>query len=147
MRIWPTMLGFLACACAEYPRDIDGTFDRVKETSILRVGYTTLRSDDASRAKMFVTHLERYLGAHAQTSVGPVEQQLALLEAGKLDLVMGEFAEDSPWLADVALIEPLTRHHSGERMVGLAPVAANGENRWIMMLEREVRKVGKGEAR
>lgn len=144
MRVWPSLLALGVCACSNYPRDIDGTFDRITDQHTIRVGYATLTPAQTALANGFVNRLESATGAHAMLTVGPGERQLALLEAGKLDLVLGEFAEDSPWLGDVALIEPLTRHRSGDRTLGLAPVAANGENRWIMLLERTVRQTRQG---
>ena len=67
------------------------------------------------------------------------------LEAGELDLVIGEIAEDSPWRTEVSVIEPLSEHSLGERTIGLSPIARNGENRWVMLLEREVRDLRFGE--
>ncbi|HYD08051.1 MAG TPA: hypothetical protein VEC60_20110 [Reyranella sp.] len=143
MRWWPIALVAAAAACADYPRDIDGTLDRIRESRVLRVG-ATLAPDDVDLAQDYVSRLERATGARATMSAGPAEQQIALLEAGELDLVIGDFAEDSPWLTEVAVIEPLNERVVGDRMVGLAPVAANGENRWIMLLEREVRNLRAG---
>ena len=70
---------------------------------------------------------------------GPAESQLARLEEGKLDLVIGEFIADSPWATSVAIIEPLATRRSDKRRFELAPAARNGENRWIALVEREVR--------
>lgn len=126
-------------ACANYPRDIAGTLDQVRESKTLRVGYTAIRPEDRRTAQAFVARLERVTGATAQAGDGPAEHQLARLEDGKLDLIVGDFADDTPWLSDVAVIEPLSERREGKRKIGLAAVAANGENRWIMLLEREVR--------
>lgn len=75
---------------------------------------------------------------------GDQERLLAQLEEGELDLVAGQFAEDSPWIADVTLIEPLTEQTVGQRKVGLTLVARNGENAWIGLLERTVRNAKPG---
>ena len=76
-----------------------------------------------------------------------MESQLARLEEGDLDLVIGEFHEKTPWAAPVAIIEPLSTRRAGKRVLELAPAAQNGENRWIALIEREVRdSAGQGGA-
>jgi hypothetical protein len=42
------------------------------------------------------------------------------------------------------VIESLAERPLGERRVGLSPIARNGENRWIMLLEREARDLRAG---
>jgi hypothetical protein len=98
-----------------------------------------LTARDEQAARQFVTRLERATGAEATLERGPLERQLIRLEEGDLDLVIGELAEDTPWAMPVAVIEPIGRRHEGKRWLGLSPVAMNGENRWIALLEREVR--------
>ena len=85
--------------------------------------------------------MERATGARATIEAGPLESQLARLEEGELDLVIAELSENSPWAGPVAVIEPLGLRREGERKLGLSPVAANGENQWIALVEREVRNL------
>ena len=139
MRLVCVPLLMLVAGCGAYPRDTQGTLNRVEQTRLLRVGLANLDPADVDTAKSYIARLERQTGAKAQVTSGGSERLLARLEAGDLDLVLGDFAEDSPWLASVALIEPLTTRTVGERMIGLAPVTANGENRWVALLERTVR--------
>jgi len=133
-------------ACSNYPRDIGGTLDRIHRSDRLRVGLAAIRPEDRALAEAFVARLERATGATATATTAPAERQLGRLEQGKLDVVLGEFADDTPWLAEVAVIEPLTEHREGRRTLGLAAVAANGENAWVMLLEREVRDLRAGAA-
>lgn len=126
-------------ACGPYPRDISGTLDDIERTGEFNVGLTDLRPVDRAAALQFVGRLERATGAQAHVSTGPTEAQLARLETDQLDLVIGEFAEDTPWMAHVSMLEPLSRRAVGDRVLGLIPVTANGENRWIALLEREIR--------
>jgi hypothetical protein len=114
------------------PKDIE----RSRE---LRVGLSELSASDRAAAMAFVGRLERSTGATAHIGTAPAETQLARLESDRLDLVIGEFAEDTPWIGEVAILEPLSRRKVGERVLGLSPVAANGENRWIALVEREIR--------
>ena len=136
---------FLAlAACGPYPRDIAGTLDRVEQSGQLRVGFTHLRAGDDQAARRFVTRIERATGAEASVDRGPAESQLARLEEGKLDLVISEFAADSPWASSVAIVEPLATRRLGKRTFELAPAAQNGENRWVALVEREVRDMRAG---
>jgi hypothetical protein len=128
----------LVAGC-HFPDDQSGTLERISASHTIRVGYTGLEPGDEAPASAFLARIERATGAHTSTNSGPVERQLAALEDGQLDLVIGEFAEDSPWLDSVAVIEPIQQRTVGERTIGLAPVAANGENRWVALLEKAVR--------
>jgi len=132
----------LVTACGPYPRDIEGTLNRIDDARVIRVGLTQVEPADAPAARAYLALLERRTGATVRTTTGSAERQLAALEAGELDLVIGEFAEDSPWFHSVAVIEPIASRSVGDRRIGLAPVAANGENRWIALLEKAVRDLG-----
>ena len=132
--------GFLLlAACGPYPRDIEGTRDRVASSRVIRVGIPPLAAADRSLAAAYLDRLARATGARPRLETGAAEPLLARLEAGELDLVLGEIARDSPWVDEVAVIEPLAERSLGERRIGFGPIARNGENRWIMLLEREVR--------
>ena len=80
-----------------------------------------------------------------QESSAPTERLLSRLEEGELDLVVAEVATDSPWRRDVAVLEPLSRRRAGGRVLALSPVARNGENRWIGLLEVEARDMAAGQ--
>jgi hypothetical protein len=139
LRFWPILSCFALASCGPYPRDVSGTLDRIERDGHFSVGLAGLTPPDQRAARRFVTRLERATGAEATIERAPLERQLVRLEEGELDLVIAELAEDTPWAASVAVIEPLGRRHEGKRRLGLSPVAANGENRWIALLEREVR--------
>lgn len=133
------LLCLVLAACGPYPDDVSGTLDRIERSGKLRIGLTNLGPDDERAARRFVARIEAAAGAEAVVDRGPAESQLARLEEGKLDLVIGEFAADSPWAQSVAIIEPLATRRAGKRTFELAPAARNGENRWIALIEREVR--------
>lgn len=132
----------LLAACGPYPDDTAGTSERIARTGVVRIGLSELHPADAPAARTFIAQLAGRLNARAETSAGPAERELTELEAGKLDLVLGDFADDSPWLAEVALIEPISARRVGDHKLGLAPVAANGENRFIGVVEAVVRDMG-----
>jgi hypothetical protein len=142
---WPLVpLCLVLAACGPYPRDVGGTLDDIEQSGRIRVGLVDLRPEDRPLANAFIGRVERATGARAQIDSGHLEGQLARLEEGQLDLVLGELAEDTPWLASVAIVEPLRKRREGKRVLGLSPVAANGENRWVALLEREVRDSAEG---
>jgi len=103
------------------------------------VGFAELRREDEPAAHRFVAQLEQATGAQTTIDAASAERQLVRLEEGDLDLVIGEFAADTPWATSVAIIEPLATRRAGKRTLELAPAARNGENRWIALVEREVR--------
>lgn len=128
-------------ACGDYPRDAEGTLDTIRARHTIRLGLTPTASADWPVLERLTARLGKATGARMQVTGGPEEELLAKLERGDLDLVAGHFVDDSPWLADAALIEPLTSRPAGDRKIGLALVARNGENAWIGLLERSVRDV------
>lgn len=142
LRLWPILLCLALAACGPYPDDVSGTLDRIEQSGRVRIGFTHLRAGDEQAARRFVARLERATYAVAKLDRGPAESQLARLEEGKLDLVISEFDANSPWAQSVTIVEPLARRRSGKRTFQLAPVARNGENRWIALVEREVRDMG-----
>ena len=105
----------------------------------VRVGLVAMRSEDEPLARDFLARLEGATRARVVTDRGPTELQLARLDQGALDLVLGDFTSDSPWLPEVAVVEPIVNRPAGDRSLGLSPVAANGENRWVGLLEKTVR--------
>ena len=116
-----------------------GTLDAIERDGRLRVGFTELGADDRIAAQAFVERLEAATGATAAIDLAPMETQISRLEDGELDLLIGEFREDLPWTTQVAVLEPLSRRTVGKHRFGLSPVTANGENRWIALVERELR--------
>ncbi len=147
MRRWIVLVALAVAACGPYPRDIGGTLERIERDGRLHVGFAELTAGDEGVARRFVGRLATASGARATIDDAPLETQLARLEDGELDLVIGKFRADTPWRAVVTVIEPIARSRSGERTLHLAPAAANGENRWIALVEREVRDARAEQAR
>lgn len=131
--------------CNSYPRDIEGTFGRVSETRQLRVGFGQIPADQRTLAERYVSRVAQDSGALVKAERSASNEALfARLEDGKLDLVVTEVALDSPWLTEVAVIEPLATRRLGKREIGLSAVARNGENRWVMRLEAAARDMAAG---
>jgi len=140
-------LALLAIAgCAEsFPRDPEGTTERVRRTGELRVGLTEnppwVRHAEGQEAIGVEVELVRRLAA--SLSARPVfraGQQDALLSAlarFELDLVVGGIGEDTPWQERVGLSEPwLERPEAdgGNLVLAVPP----GENGWLGIVQRFV---------
>lgn len=129
--------------CQAYPRDTGGTLDHIRASQTIRVGIVEgdMRPIDRARVAAYLGRVGQAAGAAPALSEGAAEPLLERLKAGELDLVMGVFAEDSPWKIDVMMVEPIRTRPRKEKLA-LNPVARNGEHRWIMLLETSVREMG-----
>lgn len=139
---WPSVLcvALALAGCDRLPRDPDGTLDRVRAERIFRVGL--IASGDspvgAERQRAYLARVARTTGATPRLKEGASEPLLIELEEGKLDLVIGPLSPESPWVSRVALLEPIGETKAPQHLA-LTPIARNGENRWIMLLEAEAR--------
>lgn len=129
----------LICGCDSVPADLDGTLDRVRSERSYRVGWAASPDSPLApdRAEALIVRLSRATGARAAIEPGAAEPLLVRLEEGSLDLVVGEFAETSPWAKQVAISSPI----AARGPVVLAAAARNGENAWIALLFREAKAV------
>lgn len=133
-------------ACDTYPRDVEGTLAAVRRDKVIHVGIVSagMSPQAQATATAYLQRVGAATGARPAVTPGSAEPLLAELEQGKLDLVIGDFASDTPWANDVSVLEPIASYRVGKRDFGLSPVARNGENAWIMLLERAVRETGGG---
>jgi hypothetical protein len=141
-----TLLASLALAgCSAFPRDADGTSDRIAAERVFRVGLVATGGADPTQAAAhaFVARVARATGARPRLRSGASEELLVDLDKGRLDLVVGVLAPETPWVSEVAILQPIAVRAAPERLV-LTPVARNGENRWIMLLEREAQAIAPG---
>lgn len=132
-------LPILLSACADYPRDIEGTSDAINGRKNMRIGIVAGPTSDTARRQAFIAELARITGARPLQVTGSAEPLLLDLTSGKLDLVIGEFAKDTPWIDKVAILEPIASRMVGKDEIDLVPIARNGENRWVITLETAVR--------
>lgn len=132
-------------ACGRLPMDADGTLDRVRSERSFRVGVIATGNAPigAQRQRLFLARVARATGARPVIETGASEALLLDLEDGGLDLVIGPLSSESPWVERVALLEPLGAAPGPHKAV-VTPIARNGENRWITLLEHEARVVAGG---
>lgn len=127
---------FLA-GCEPLPRDIEGTSKRIEANRLIRVGTAGPIGAEGSR---FLAQLARVRGAEIVRSEQALEPALLALEDGRLDLVVAPFAEDTGWQERVALTPPLDGSEPGDRPAAVRAAARNGENAWVMQVERVSRE-------
>jgi ABC-type amino acid transport substrate-binding protein len=148
MKLLPLLLTGLALSgCGSLPRDPDGTLDRVRAQHLVRVGVIADGGDPAGdgESAAFLARVAQATGARVAVRQGASEPLLLDLQAGRLDLVIGTVSPDSPWVSEVAILKPVAEPVSPQHLV-VTPIARNGENKWIMLLERERDAVAGGAA-
>lgn len=131
-----TAMAFLGAislgGCGDMPRDPERTEALVRESGTIRLGWVEGTPPDA-KALEVLGHVARSTGARVERSVADSEHLLSELEHGKIDLVYGRFAQDSPWATKVHLGQALGWRAAPPKHVEAPRFAfRNGENGWIM---------------
>ncbi|MES2754041.1 MAG: hypothetical protein V4659_05195 [Pseudomonadota bacterium] len=121
--------------CGYLPQDADNTSQRVAQTRVVRIGI----AGEVPEARAFLSEVARVTRARPRLEHGSLEPLLARLEKDELELVVAPFAEDSMWAERVALTPPLDGSEIGDKPVAPQAAARNGENAWIMTVERAAR--------
>ncbi len=131
----------LTAGCDALPRDPAETTQRIKTSREFTVGFADAHVRAASEATRLLSEIERRTSARPRFVALEGEPLLKALDAGEVDLVIGRFAEDSPWATEVAFGPALaTGGPKGDRQE-LKAAMRNGENRWIMTVERASRAI------
>ena len=135
----PLLLSLVLSACSPFPKDPDGTTQRVTREGAFRVGQVSNGRPAASASQAFLDRVEKATGARANIEMGSTEALLTRLEAGDLDLVVGEFIPSTPWKGRVHFMPELPRAGGpGERPVRAVAIR-NGENGWASLLHDPAR--------
>ena len=125
--------------CGPIPRDPDGTLDRIRREHRFQVGIV----DASGAGPAIVRSIARETRAAPVVRRGQLEPLLLALEAGELDLVIGgRFSRDTPWKTRVTLGPPLREVVVGDAAHREHLAARNGENAWIMLVQRAVKAAG-----
>jgi hypothetical protein len=128
--------------CSDLPKDPDGTLDRIVRERQFRVGIVASRGADAAPHGALIARVAAATGARPAIEHDAAERLLIRLEDGALDLVLGEFEREGPWTTRVHILPALASGRTGSRETVVAAAAANGENGWIMLVDREARELG-----
>lgn len=137
--VLPCVCLFLA-ACNGLPRDPAGSSDRIAGTGVIRVGLA-LDGTDLGRAASarLLERLARDSGARPRIEPGSTEALFQRLERGELDLVLAPLDPESPWMTRVTFSPPLAARGQDEYRTDYGAAMRNGENRWIMTVEKAAR--------
>lgn len=129
------LLAVAMAGCADIPRDPERTEALVRETRTIRLGWVEGTKPDADAAAA-LAELERTTEAKVERRAGDSEMLLRELEDGRIDLVYGSFAQDSPWAKKVHFAHALGwRAEPPKTVEALRFALRNGENGWIMRVE------------
>ena len=133
----------MAASCADFPRDPEGTLDRVRGERSYRVGLVAPLQPDRPEPKVgaLLERVSRAAGARPRLESGDAEPLLIRLKEGELDLVIGRFEAKSPWKRLVSFGPALRVEEHGKAKIHLIPAMRNGENAWISLIEREAREI------
>jgi hypothetical protein len=132
---------FSAASCADFPRDPNGTLDRVRAERSFTVGLVAPLSGKDPRVSELLKRVAAVSGARGALESGDAEPLLNRLEEGELDLVIGRFESGSPWKKMVSFSPPLRVEMHGKTKFHLVAAMQNGENAWIGLVEREARDI------
>ena len=123
-------------SCGDYPRDPEGTLERVRG-SVLRAGLVEnppwTRRDGGNPGGTevrLVERLARSLGARVEWSEESGPRAFRALEAGRIDILVGGLEKDDPWLATLGVTRP---YLPGRTHVVAVPA---GENAWLIEVDR-----------
>lgn len=129
-----SILLLVAAGCDRFPSDTSGTSERARGGEF-RVGWIEGTGNEAE-LRALLAGLGRHVRGRARVERGAGEPLLMRLEAGELDLVVGDFDKESPWSSRVAFSRPLkTEEHVGGVREARAAVR-NGEHRWSMIVDQ-----------
>ncbi|PNU05963.1 hypothetical protein [Novosphingobium guangzhouense] len=135
-------LPLLLSACEGLPRDPAGTLARVEKNHIFTVGLVA-GAYESPAARRLLAEIAKRTRARPQVIHGPQEVLLEHLSQGRADLVIGSFSEASPWETEMAFGPALASQGAGKHAIELKAAMRNGENRWIMLVERASRAVSR----
>ena len=126
-------------ACTDLPRDPAGTTERVKRSHEIVLG-TINGAVESPQTQHALNRLAAQLDVRVVRVSGHGEELLEDLETGKVDLVFGQFAQDSPWATKVHFGSPLSRRDKVPKDERVARFAfRHGENGWISLVEQAAR--------
>lgn len=134
------LLAGLLAGCDGYPRDPEGTTERVQQSGTLRGGLVATGNGPEDSEREFAERIagEAGGGAEVELEVGSAETLLRKLKNGELDLVVGYFADNSPWKSKVAFTKPKAATEAESKVPVLRAAVRRGENRWLILVERSV---------
>lgn len=127
----------LLTGCADLPRDVEGTMERVRTTKVLRVGFVSGDEQFSGPAhRRFIANVAKETGSKPHVVSGSAETLLPQLERGDLDIVAGDFTATTPWGKRVTIMPTPPRLGVVDGKPAPAAVVRNGENGWVALVHR-----------
>lgn len=134
--------GLAAAACG-MPRDPEESLDRIRQTGVVRAGFTVrepwVTGDGAGGAAgpeaEIVSRFAGSLGARVEWRQGSESELFEALERFELDVVVGGLTADNAAAASLALTRGYVEHDEKPHVIASPP----GENRLLAALERAAR--------
>lgn len=124
-------LGLAGC---RYPRDVNGTLERVHRGT-LRVGVmeplVLFRRREEARALAFVAQT---LEARMELQEGPAHALLDELKAGRLDLIAGDLPANSPLTKEMAISQPWGRTAYAQEEADAVFGVRKGESAFLLAI-------------
>lgn len=126
------------------PTDPEGTLDRVRTDGVLRAGaapnpgwveVSRSGADPTGREASLVQDFAQSLGADVEWTVATEEHLVTLLEEGDLDLAVGGFTDQNPWVSKAALTRPYVEEKARGTTEKHVMMVRFGENALLSELE------------
>lgn len=137
-RLGALVLVFGLSACADIPRDPNQTTDRVLQSQKFEVGLVS--GSDADESGIIIDRLESVTGAKATIIESEASLLIDKLEQGRIELLIGSFAKNSPLKTSVTFSAPVGNRKVPANKPVIRAAMYPGENRWIMLVEKAVRQ-------
>lgn len=131
------LLTIALAGCDAMPRDFGGTTQRIAQSRTIRVGVTGVPDPAGER---FLAALAKETGARIVLHAGPLEPLVAALDRDQLDLLLAPVRAEALLAEEVALSPALEGEAAEDRSLATRAAVRNGENRWLMTVERVARR-------
>lgn len=127
----------------QVPTDPNGTLDRVRE-GVMRVGVTEnspwVELDDTAQPSgiepVLISGFADQLGSEIQWTTASEAVLLDRLDQGELDIVIGGFLEDTPWVEKGAITLPFAEETTLGGPEKHVMIVRMGENGFLVALEK-----------
>lgn len=134
---WVVALGMLA-GCDDFPKDMAGTTEGVLSSGTMRAGIVAGGPKDEQRT--LIARLASSLDVDASVFTGSTEDLVHRMNNGKIDILVGEFAADTPWKSQVAMTDPVRAINPPADQPVMRAIVRSGENRWLLKVAKILRK-------
>jgi polar amino acid transport system substrate-binding protein len=133
-------VALLVVSACGIPRDPEDSFERIQRTGVLRAGITPRppwTTESGGPEADAVTAFAHSLGARVEWRHGSESELFEALETFELDLAVGGFTADNPWMPKLGMTRPYIDAGGRKHVAVVAP----GENRLLFEFDRTIRSL------